>query len=261
MKERIKHYLKKIGVFKYYMYIKRKLINDKSQDNKDNISFEKSIKFYGQFINSQSLCFDVGANIGNRTEVFIELGAKVIAIEPQDSCVQILEKKFKNRITIEKVGLGASNTTMEMFIADESTISTFSKEFISKTKENLFKYHNWNKKVLVPITTLNDLIEKYGNPDFCKIDVEGFEPEVLKGLSIPIPKLSFEYAVPELTDNVFQCIEKLNTLSADYKYNYSVGESMNFELSDWKTFNEFYSIIQSKSFIDTRFGDIYAFKN
>src|SRR5438874_1447653 len=115
MKEIIKSFLKKIGVFKYYMFLKRKLIKDKVRSNNDNLNIEKSIKFYGQFINNQCLCFDVGANIGNRTEVFLDLGAHVIAVEPQDSCVQILERRFNDKIKIEKVGLGPTNTTMEMY--------------------------------------------------------------------------------------------------------------------------------------------------
>ena len=45
----------------------------------------------------------------------------------------------------------------------------------------------------VPITTLDEEIKKYGIPNFCKIDVEGYEAEVVSGLSIPLQTLSFEY--------------------------------------------------------------------
>ena len=46
------------------------------------------------------------------------------------------------------------------------------------------------------MTTLDTLVAEYGEPAFCKIDVEGFEVEALKGLSRPLRALSFEYGPP-----------------------------------------------------------------
>jgi FkbM family methyltransferase len=43
------------------------------------------------------------------------------------------------------------------------------------------------------MTTMDTLISLYGKPDYCKIDVEGFEINVLKGLNIPLNLVSFEY--------------------------------------------------------------------
>jgi FkbM family methyltransferase len=258
MINQLKKLLKKMGIFKYYMSLKRMLFLNKKEKKIEAWNKENRINFYKNLVRPGNLCFDVGANIGNRTEVFLNLGAKVVAIEPQKSCIDILLEKFGKEIIIEKVGLGPEISEMEMFIADESTISTFSKEFIEKTKDNKFRHNSWNQKISIPITTLDILISKYGTPDFCKIDVEGFEPEVLKGLSKAIPKISFEYNVPELSKNVQSCLQQLNNLSTNYRYNYCIGESMKLELSEWVGYKIFSDTIASKQFLTSDFGDIYA---
>ena len=61
---------------------------------------KKRITFYSQFIKKGNLCFDIGANVGNRAEVFLEIGAKVIAVEPQSKCVKVLNEKFGNNENI-----------------------------------------------------------------------------------------------------------------------------------------------------------------
>src|SRR5579859_7288140 len=50
--------------------------------------------FYKQFVSSGDLVFDVGANIGERIEIFRSLGAKVVSVEPHPECIQVLKKKF-----------------------------------------------------------------------------------------------------------------------------------------------------------------------
>jgi len=219
------------------------------------------VSFYSQFVPPGGLIFDIGANIGNRIEIFLASGAKVVAVEPQATCVDILTKKFGNKICIEQTGLSSSAGTREFYIANESTISTFSKEFISKTGGSRFKRNTWKESIQINVTTLDKLIEKYGIPDFCKIDVEGFEPEVIKGLSSKIPAISFEYCVPEMEDNLYECIQLLNMLDPSASFNYSVGESFNMALTEWLPFSDFLPLVKEKAFRKTLFGDIYSKSN
>ena len=44
-------------------------------------------RFYAQFIQPGDLCFDLGAHLGNRANAWLALGAKIVAVEPQPSCV------------------------------------------------------------------------------------------------------------------------------------------------------------------------------
>lgn len=258
MKKAIVEILKAIGLYKPLLRQKQKLDQQKAERT-ERENQGRRLAFYSTFITKGQLVFDVGANIGNRTENFLEIGARVIAVEPQPDCIRVLQQKFGDKIIIEPIGLGSQAGEMEMFIADESTISTFSKDFIDSTKDNKFRRNSWEKKLTVKIITIEELIRKHGLPDFCKMDVEGFETEVLKGLSSPIPKLSFEYNVPEMAENIYQNIALLGQLSPDYQYNYCIGESMKPELSEWKNAADFLKIVKSREFLDSDFGDIYAF--
>jgi hypothetical protein len=81
---------------------------------------------------------------------------------------------------------------------------------------------------------------------------------VLKGLQTPLPCLSFEYCVPEMTDKALECIDRLNQLNPGYLFNYSIGESMNFALEQWRNMGSFKELLLQKEFTGTLFGDIYC---
>jgi hypothetical protein len=61
------------------------------------------------------------------------------------------------------------------------------------------------------VTTLAALIAEHGVPALCKIDVEGFELEVLKGLDRPLPLVTFEYHLSE-RDLLGACLHRLAEL-------------------------------------------------
>lgn len=220
--------------------------------------FNIRTKFYSTFIKKGDLVFDVGANIGNRVEAFLHINAKVVAIEPQKDCRRVLDIKFGKKITIVKEGLGEKEELKTLYIAESNTISSFSKEWIDDVKDGRFAGEKWNKTEQIQLTTLDKLISTYGKPKFIKIDVEGFELMVLRGLNSPIDLISFEYTIPEQIEQVNQCLSYLNNLSANYTYNYSTGESMLLELEEYISYTEFIEVIKTKEFIDTSNGDIYA---
>lgn len=213
--------------------------------------------FYSKFVNENDLCFDVGANFGNRIEPLLNIGARVVAVDPQIDCCEYLNNKFGKSIEIVNAGLGESECEKDFYISDASTLSSFSTEWVESVKKTRFKQYNWDKKVKVRMTTMDILIKEFGVPEFIKIDVEGYELEVLKGLNQKIKMISFEYVVPEHTESVIKCIERIEQNDANIECNYSVGESMNFELSTWMTSSEMKNHVLSQEFTLTDFGDIY----
>ena len=226
--------------------------------NKENrIIKKKRILFYSDFIKEGDLCFDVGANFGNRTNIFLTLGAKVIAIEPQDECVEFLRRKYRDKIIIEQKGVGAEPAIKDFYICDTSVLSTFSEEFKSNGVWGSGDYKLKDVRK-IEIVTLDSLISKYGLPSFIKIDVEGYEPEVMKGLSQKIKMMSFEYATSDNGKNLTNSIDQLLQISDDILFNFSICESMDLYSKDWYSKDHFMDIIKSDDFLKSGFGDIYV---
>ena len=215
------------------------------------------LEFYRQFIPPGGLCFDVGANLGNRVKVFRKLGAKVIAVEPQTECARVLRSFYRHdpNVEVAETALGEGEGTAEMLISNAPTLSSMSREFIDAVQASgrfAAGYH-WETKQLVPVTTLDRLIDKWGAPAFIKIDVEGSEYQVLKGLTRPVHALSIEF-VPERLSPTFQAFEHLNRLGP-IQLNYCLGENLSFCSPRWLGVEEMAGTL---SRVDpASFGDVY----
>jgi len=229
------------------------------------LSRRKLLRFYSQFISKGDLCFDIGANIGNRTEVFLKLGATVVAVEPQDICMQKLLNKYgnNNKVFLVHKALGAKEGKGNLILSNSHTVSSMSKEWIDCVKNSDMFFTStsafqWHKTVSVPITTLDKLIKKYGNPTVCKIDVEGFEYQVIKGLSQPVKMISFEFTPASRFINLaIKSIKHLSSIG-NVQFNYSFGESMAFALSEWVDKEKICNILLSIPYKTAFSGDIYA---
>lgn len=223
------------------------------------VPFRKSRmqSFYGQFIKPGDLCFDVGAHVGNRLRVWDALGAKMVAIEPQPQLLQVLQRWYGSNpaITLVDHAIGAQPGTATLHISTRTpTVTTLSQEWITSVKQDQsFSSVEWDKQVIVPVTTLDSLIATHGMPTFCKIDVEGFELEVLRGLSQPIRGLSFEY-IPASIGVAVGCIERLGQLGT-YEYNYSPGETHRLQQNHWLGASEMTAVL--KAMVQGS-GDVYA---
>ena len=109
------------------------------------------------------------------------------------------------------------------------------------------------------MTTLDLLVAEYGLPVFIKIDVEGFEINVLRGLTKPVRCLSFEF-VPEFTSNAIECLRYLTQLGF-LEFNLSIGESMAPLREPWYSADEVAGRLLSYEGNRSLFGDVYARKH
>jgi FkbM family methyltransferase len=217
----------------------------------------KQLNFYSRFIQENDLCFDIGANIGNKTDLFLQLGAVVVAVEPQESCWRVLRRRFNNdSVYVESVALDCKNGSTAIFIDRSHTLASISQDWITAVKQSgRFRNHEWAGKLYVKTTTLNDLIKKYGKPTFCKIDVEGAEYQVLQGLSQTIDTISIEF-VSERIDASIKCIDYLSNLG-EAEFNYYLGDSMFFTSLNWFNSRQIKSVLETMDKNIENFGEIY----
>src|SRR6185369_4994429 len=192
-------------------------------------------RLYSRFVRRGDLVFDVGAHVGDRIASFRRLGAHVVAVEPQPALVRTLKLIYgrKPDVTIEATAVGRTAGTTELMInRDNPTVSTASTEFIGAAQgARGWEAQRWTDRLTVPVTTLDALIVRHGQPAFIKLDVEGFEAEALGGLSHPAPALSFEFTIIQ-RDVALACLARCASLGYA-RFNVALGESQTMAHADW----------------------------
>jgi FkbM family methyltransferase len=219
---------------------------------------KRAREFYGQFIKEGDLCFDVGAHLGDRSAAWLSLGAKVVGVEPQPRFSSYLASIFKGnqKFYNEEIGLGATKATSTLHISNLfPTLSTLAnKEWRNKINKATPLTISYDETIEIQVLTLDDLIAKYGKPIFVKIDVEGYESEVLKGLSQPVDYISFEVLSFNI-DLMEECLLILSKLGYN-QFNFSLRETFKLSFDDWVEADLIKKYLRGNSKLYS--GDIYA---
>ena len=170
-------------------------------------------RLYRQFIAKGDLVFDVGANVGLKTKAFLALGARVVAVEANPDCEEIIRRRCQGAVDagllhIVSCAVGPQSGRLPFFIHDENTTMSSGSEAFLGASDNV----NW-RKVDVEMVTLDDLIRRFGTPAFIKVDVEGMDADVLQGLRQRPKFLSFEYSThPNLWANTQRSMQEARRL-------------------------------------------------
>jgi FkbM family methyltransferase len=217
-------------------------------------------RLYSAFVREGDLVFDIGAHLGDRSVAFAALGAQVIALEPQPHIARWLHRIVgRNRsIVVREEAVGARAGIEELAISRRTpTVSTLSGSWRAQVADANpgFRSVRWDDSVEVPVVTLDALIEFHGMPSFCKIDVEGYEAEVLAGLSQPVAGVSVEFVSGQL-DVASACVSRLNELGT-YRFNAVLGEARDFAFETWLGTEDILAWLDSGA-DGASSGDIYA---
>lgn len=189
---------------------------------------------YRRFLKPGDLAFDIGAHVGDRISCFRRLGARVVALEPQPGPARALRLIHGRdpQVTLLATACGPREGTVSFRINSANpTVSTASEAFIgAAASAGGWEGQVWDHEITVPCTTLDALILRHGVPDLVKIDVEGFEAQVLAGLSRPLPVISFEFTTIQ-REVAGDCLARLAALGP-YCFNVALGESQRLELAE-----------------------------
>jgi len=218
-------------------------------------------RFFRQFVQPGSTVFDIGANVGEYTHTFLALGArKVVAVEPTPILADELKRIRNARLSVVAAA-GAVRGKLLLKISNHSQLNSFSPEWIDNALEIASEGHpQWIGEVEVDVFSIDDLIRTWGVPDFIKIDVEGYELEVLKGMS-RVPKLvSFEFHV-RFCDSAIACIRQ-NCFPGSARFNYLLGEprmDSSLGLPEWCNAERMaYELLKLTRVSPTGYGDIFV---
>jgi FkbM family methyltransferase len=214
---------------------------------------------YRRFLKAGDLAFDIGSHVGDRIGSFRRLGARVVAVEPQPDCARVIRAIYGDDtdVTVVQFACGAQAGQLTLHVNSANpTVSTASGNFMRAANRSAgWEGQRWDRNLVVPVTTLDALITQFGRPAFAKIDVEGFETDVLRGLSAPLEALSFEFTTIQ-RGVALACLDSLEELGL-FRYDVELAESRTLRFGRWVSPEDMRRFLETVPH-ETNSGDVFA---
>jgi FkbM family methyltransferase len=231
----------------YWTFADKHIVDDRREE----------MRFYEELLQGfreGDLIFDIGANIGYKSDIFLRLGANVVAVEPDENCQQILKEKFlkyrlkKRPFVLVGKAVSEDAALETMWIdAPGSAKNTLSKKWAETLREDETRFGNrldFGQSRNVETVSLEQLITTHGLPFFIKIDVEGYELNVLRALKRAVPYLSFEVNLPEFRSEGSECVRVLGRVGQG-TFNYTSDCRRSLMLKQWLDAEDFLPLLAS----------------
>ena len=237
------------GLYRPARWLSQRVRPDQGRRFRDDVALYRSLLPHG----GGALCFDVGANIGGKSQALALAGAKIVAFEP--SCQVLPELRAR-------CGHLQNWTLIQAAVGSEAGIATlFARQNHAQSSLAENREGTPAASHSVPVVTLDAAIKHFGRPYFCKIDVEGWELEVLRGLSEPIPLISFEFHLRDAEiARARACLQRLLELGGTAA-NVTPAESSRFLFQEWMPlgrFLEWFPGNLAQTLPRDQYGDIFV---
>lgn len=229
------------------------------------------VQFYRRALGTMpadATIFDVGGNRGFKSEVFVQLARRVVCVEPDRSNVEILRKKFRAvpAVTVVDCAVGDAEGELMFNVIEAgsayNTLSTKWVESLGSADGSTRPALTLSEQYPVKVVTLDSLIARFGTPHYIKVDVEGFELEVMRGLSKPVPYISFELNLPDFRAEGIEIAGMLTRIMPGVRFNYcsepaaeAFSSQQDLKSAHWMTSAELCALLAST---DLPYLEVYA---
>lgn len=206
----LKEKLRKIFCFvsrnEFLYKLSKRLAYDHDGENNCELKTNGEMKVLERFIKDKAIVFDVGANIGEWTDLVLKINPSISvhSFEPCDSTFLELEKNIKHKnVKLNKVGLDISIGEKIFHVFGDCSVLN------SLYNRTCTDVSGSTEQKIITNTVDNYCIEKgIAKIDFLKIDVEGNDFNVLKGAKNMLKKelvdvVQFEYGGTYLDAKLF----------------------------------------------------------
>lgn len=204
-----------------------------------------STEFFKNEIKKGDICVDIGANIGYYALLESRLvgdKGKVYAIEPVPENIKLLKRNIEinqySNIDIFQLAIGDRNDSGFIYLFNGSNLHSMNKNISFESKHSL----------PVKIITLDKFLEDKPYPNIIRMDTEGYEEEIIKGmektLSVQKPlKIFIEFHCCLLTDGGVSLLKKLKL--AGFKVKAFFNEPSSLILGENKLLRTVHDIFQN----------------
>ena len=189
------------------------------------------------------LLFDIGANRGLYADANIAEYDDCVLVEANPELCSFLQEKYRMNPKMQIENCIVSNKPSETFyISNADTISTVDKEWIENSRFS--KNYQWHPIQGLPTRSIDALVEQYGTPSFMKIDVEGYEYNVICSMTKKYCPLSFEWA-EEKKGEILLTLEYLQKLGYS-RFSVQMEDSYTYKVSqeNWTDYTSIYQMFQ-----------------
>ena len=129
-----------------------------------------------------TLVYDVGMSTGDDTAYYLHKGYSVVAIEANPDLVERANSRFASeissgRVVILNVGVAAIDGELDFWVCEENDF------WSSFDRSRLLRYDVRHHSVRIRTRTFAGIIDEFGVPFYCKIDIEGHDHVCIEQLT------------------------------------------------------------------------------